>query len=293
MASSSNEPAGPQAGQPARRSRRASSGGRATGAARRLNRLAGGAAGRLGKATGGAATWLRERAGRARGVATSAPVRRLLPAAGAASALGAVASLAGRSRRRRGRGLAGMLDRLLAGPAAAYRRQRRRRRVRAAGRLLGGVAAAPLHAAGGLGAGRRRQAPAPPRPIARRRRSKKMAGNFKLAVGLAAGYVLGTRAGRERYERLVETARNVADRPEVRELTGRLRDRLGTVLGNAAGGAGEGGDSGSEEEPARSADDSTPTADRSRPSDQAPPDTGDEAGERRRERGRAARAARR
>ncbi|GGT07456.1 YtxH domain-containing protein [Streptomyces chromofuscus] len=35
-------------------------------------------------------------------------------------------------------------------------------------------------------------------------------------VGLAVGYVLGTRAGRERYEQLKKTARQVAQNPTVR-----------------------------------------------------------------------------
>ncbi|MBV7697755.1 YtxH domain-containing protein [Streptomyces sp. TRM70350] len=35
-------------------------------------------------------------------------------------------------------------------------------------------------------------------------------------VGLALGYVLGTRAGRERYEQLKKTARQVAQNPAVR-----------------------------------------------------------------------------
>ncbi|MEU1051912.1 YtxH domain-containing protein [Streptomyces sp. NPDC005876] len=35
-------------------------------------------------------------------------------------------------------------------------------------------------------------------------------------VGLAAGYVLGTRSGRERYEQLKKTARQVAQNPAVR-----------------------------------------------------------------------------
>jgi PRC-barrel domain len=126
------------------------SGGRAKGAADRLNQLAGGAA------------------NRARRVATSAPARRVLSAAGVASALGAAAALAARSGQRRRGGLAGALDGLVAVPAAAWRRRRRRR----------------------------------------------MAGNLKLAVGLATGYVLGAKAGRERYERLRDAARQVADRPE-------------------------------------------------------------------------------
>ncbi|MBT2452459.1 YtxH domain-containing protein [Streptomyces sp. ISL-43] len=36
------------------------------------------------------------------------------------------------------------------------------------------------------------------------------------AVGLALGYVLGTRAGRERYEQLKKSARELAQNPAVR-----------------------------------------------------------------------------
>jgi len=64
-----------------------------------------------------------------------------------------------------------------------------------------------------------------------------MAGNLKLLAGLAAGYVLGARAGRERYERIAEASRRLAERPEVRELTGRLRSGLGAGLEKAAGAA--------------------------------------------------------
>jgi hypothetical protein len=185
----------------------------------------------------GAANRLREAGGQVRGVATSAPAKRLVSAAGAASALGAAAALAGRSGRRRG-GLAGALDGLVAVPASAFRRRRRRQRVRATGRLLGSVAMAPVQAVGSLGAELGRRAPAPPRPLSRRRRSK-MAGNFKLAAGLTAGYVLGARAGRERYERLVEAARKVADRPEVQQLAGKLRSGVETGVDKAASTAGD------------------------------------------------------
>jgi hypothetical protein len=61
-----------------------------------------------------------------------------------------------------------------------------------------------------------------------------MAGNLKLLAGLAAGYVLGTRAGRERYERIAEATRRLAERPEVRELTGKVRAGLGAGLEKAA-----------------------------------------------------------
>ena len=62
-----------------------------------------------------------------------------------------------------------------------------------------------------------------------------MAGNLKLLAGLAAGYVLGARAGRERYERIAEATRRLAERPAVRELTGLFQAGLGAGLEQAAG----------------------------------------------------------
>ncbi|MCF6468155.1 YtxH domain-containing protein [Nonomuraea sp. MG754425] len=40
------------------------------------------------------------------------------------------------------------------------------------------------------------------------------------AAGLAVGYVLGSRAGRERYEQIKRTAQRVADNPRVQEAAG-------------------------------------------------------------------------
>ena len=45
-------------------------------------------------------------------------------------------------------------------------------------------------------------------------------------LGGAAGYVLGTRAGRERYEQLAAGARRVAANPAVRSTAGRLSTRV-------------------------------------------------------------------
>jgi hypothetical protein len=42
-----------------------------------------------------------------------------------------------------------------------------------------------------------------------------MSGKLWLAGGFAAGYVLGTRAGRQRYEQLTETVRRVKEDPTV------------------------------------------------------------------------------
>ncbi|UQX01060.1 YtxH domain-containing protein [Streptomyces sp. RerS4] len=90
---------------------------------------------------------------------------------------------------------------------------------------------------------------------------------YKVAfvVGLAIGYVLGTRAGRERYEQMKKSARQVAQNPAVRnaaETAGQaglqyagkafaavggkvgdamphaLSERVRTLRGRAGGGAG-------------------------------------------------------
>jgi hypothetical protein len=149
------------------------------------------------------------------------------------------------ARRRRGRqpsGLAAAVGRtvgsVMAVPAGALRRRRRRRRLRA----LASRATAPLAAAGRAvtRAGRRVPVPTPTRQSStRRNRRRRMVGNLKLLAGLAAGYVLGARAGRERYERIAEASRRLAERPEVRELTGKVRSALGAGLEKAAGTASE------------------------------------------------------
>jgi hypothetical protein len=47
-----------------------------------------------------------------------------------------------------------------------------------------------------------------------------MRGKLWFIGGLAAGFVLGARAGRERYEELVRNARKVWDHPTVQEAAG-------------------------------------------------------------------------
>jgi hypothetical protein len=46
-------------------------------------------------------------------------------------------------------------------------------------------------------------------------------------LGLAVGYVLGTRAGRERYDQLVRTYRRLKDHPAVQGVAGVVRAKLG------------------------------------------------------------------
>ncbi|MCR2800211.1 MULTISPECIES: hypothetical protein [unclassified Microbacterium] len=51
-----------------------------------------------------------------------------------------------------------------------------------------------------------------------------MRGKIGLVVGLAAGYVLGTRAGRERYEQIKEKASKVWDLDPVQEQVGKVKE---------------------------------------------------------------------
>lgn len=53
------------------------------------------------------------------------------------------------------------------------------------------------------------------------------------AAGLVVGYVLGSRAGRERYEQIKRAARRVADSPTVQEAAG----LVGAQVSKAAGAA--------------------------------------------------------
>lgn len=51
-------------------------------------------------------------------------------------------------------------------------------------------------------------------------------------LGAAVGYVLGARAGRERYEQLVRAYHRVADHPAVQSAAGVVRERVaGAVTG--------------------------------------------------------------
>jgi hypothetical protein len=53
-------------------------------------------------------------------------------------------------------------------------------------------------------------------------------------AGLALGYVLGTRAGRERYEQLRTTVRDLSQTPAVRKATHNAKQAAGSAAGKAA-----------------------------------------------------------
>ncbi|MFI6443668.1 hypothetical protein [Kitasatospora sp. NPDC050543] len=56
-----------------------------------------------------------------------------------------------------------------------------------------------------------------------------------LIVGVAAGYVLGARAGRQRYEQIAKATRQVAQSPKVQSAAGKAKQQAGAVAGKAAG----------------------------------------------------------
>ncbi|HWD05924.1 MAG TPA: hypothetical protein VG674_26110 [Amycolatopsis sp.] len=53
----------------------------------------------------------------------------------------------------------------------------------------------------------------------------------KFLLGVGVGYVLGTKAGRGRYEQLVRTYRKVIDHPMVQGAAGVARAKLGEKFG--------------------------------------------------------------
>ncbi len=51
-----------------------------------------------------------------------------------------------------------------------------------------------------------------------------MAGKLRFLLGFGAGYVLGARAGRERYEQIITKVQSVRDNPTVRAKAAEVRD---------------------------------------------------------------------
>lgn len=64
---------------------------------------------------------------------------------------------------------------------------------------------------------------------------------LKVLLGVAIGYVLGARAGRERYELIERTYRRVAELPVVRDAASTVRTRVEAQLGTAKPAAGPDG----------------------------------------------------
>ena len=158
-----------------------------------------------------------------------------------------------------GRQVSTAVGRLGAVPATVSCRRRRRRRTkaldqavtgaaqqtaalaRAMARLVAGTALLPVTVT--VQSGRRAragvqvtqkaisQAVRRVRPSRRRRRR---GGTLGMAVGGAAGYVLGAKAGRQRYQEITESARRLRQRPEVKRITEQAVAKLDQLSGQAA-----------------------------------------------------------
>ncbi len=60
-----------------------------------------------------------------------------------------------------------------------------------------------------------------------------MTGKLSLALGFAAGYVLGSKAGRERYEQLVAAGRQLWSNPTVQSTAGVLQAQANDLVTKA------------------------------------------------------------
>lgn len=53
---------------------------------------------------------------------------------------------------------------------------------------------------------------------------------IRILLGAALGYVLGTKAGRERYDEILRACQRVVDHPAVQGVAGAVRTRFGTAV---------------------------------------------------------------
>jgi hypothetical protein len=67
-----------------------------------------------------------------------------------------------------------------------------------------------------------------------------MRGRLGVLIGFGAGYVLGAKAGHERYEQLQRLYENLINSPAFREATGKAKEAVGTGLEQAKDLAAEG-----------------------------------------------------
>jgi hypothetical protein len=184
------------------------------------------------------------------GLVATRPLRVTDPRVGAGAA--ALALAVGIWRRETiGRQVGRAVGRLGAIPATVSRRRRRRRRAkalnqavteaaqqttalaRATARLVAGTVLLPVtvtvkggrRARGSVQATQRaiRQGARRVRPGRRRRRR---GGTLGMAAGGAAGYVLGAKAGRQRYQQITESATRFTQRPEVKRITEQAMAKL-------------------------------------------------------------------
>jgi len=191
---------------------------------------------RLAKAGRDAADTLTGTAGsivrQAAAVGASDSARQAAAGGRRAAAGGAAAAAGGRRAARRASGTS-----LQAGKQAAAA-------AGGAARSVAGFPTAAGHRIQGLDLDRRgRQAreqarKAVPQQRRRRRSKMKVIGKLGMALGAAVGYVLGARAGRERYEQIAASARQLMEKPQVKRVMesapGNLGARVEQVASKAA-----------------------------------------------------------
>ena len=67
-----------------------------------------------------------------------------------------------------------------------------------------------------------------------------MSGRLGFLIGFGAGYVLGAKAGTERYEQLRRLYDNLVSSPTFQEASGKAKGAVGSGIGQARGAASEG-----------------------------------------------------
>jgi hypothetical protein len=155
-----------------------------------------------------------------------------------------------------GRQVSTAVGRLGAVPATVSRRRRRTKALdqavtgaaqqtaaltRAMARLVAGTALLPIRAT--VQGGRRARAGVQvtqqaisqgARRVRPGRGRRRRGGTLGMAAGGAAGYVLGAKAGRQRYQEIAESARRLRQRPEVERITEQAVAKLDELSGQAA-----------------------------------------------------------
>jgi hypothetical protein len=187
----------------------------AAGGRRAARAAAGQAAGGAAAAAGGwRAAWRARGAGREAGKQAASGGRRFTRAA-AARGRGAGAAAAGAAKAGATAAAAGASKAAARFPTAGGRRMQRLDLGRRGQKKV-----------------RKQARQAPPR---RRRRSRmKVMGKLGMAVGAAVGYVLGAKAGRERYEQIAASARQLMEKPQVKRVMESAQGNLGVRVEQVA-----------------------------------------------------------
>jgi len=60
-----------------------------------------------------------------------------------------------------------------------------------------------------------------------------MRGKVLFLAGLGIGYVLGSKAGRQRYEQIIQASRKFAEHPKVQETAGLIQAKTGALVNTA------------------------------------------------------------